>query len=135
MSNRDAEAAISRARRTEPLRKRSAKPVLSLAVQYAVSAGEPPSRRIARLQRLIDLLDAHRNQVFAMVSLGLLWRTNFALAIESWRAVSGPAVPRWLAAIGERIIEANAPAEGAADTRAELARAQPRPWVGEALAA
>ena len=40
-----------------------------------------------------------------------------------------------LAAIGERIIEANAPAEGAAETRAELARAQPRPWVGEALAA
>src|SRR6185369_5446774 len=28
-------------------------------------------------------------------------RTNFALAIESWRARSGPAVPRWLAAIGE----------------------------------
>jgi len=71
---------------------------LQAAVQ---NAGEPPSRRIARLQRLIDLLDAHRNQVFAMVSLGLLWRTNFALAIEAWRARSGPAVPRWLAAIGE----------------------------------
>ena len=72
------------------------------ALQAAVqNAGEPPSRRIARLQRLIDLLDAHRNQVFAMVSLGLLWRTNFALAIEAWRARSGPAVPRWLAAIGE----------------------------------
>ena len=72
------------------------------ALQVAVqNAGELPSRRIARLQRLIDLLDAHRNQVFAMVSLGLLWRTNFALAIEAWRARSGPAVPRWLAAIGE----------------------------------
>jgi hypothetical protein len=72
------------------------------ALQAAVqSAGEPPSRRIARLQRLIDLLEAYRNQVFAMLSLGLLWRTNFALAIEAWRAVSGPAVPQWLAAIGE----------------------------------
>jgi MutS domain V len=65
------------------------------------SAGEPPSRRIARLQRLIDLLDAHRNQMFALVSLALLWRTNCTLAIEAWRAVSGPAVPRWLAAVGE----------------------------------
>lgn len=65
------------------------------------SAGEPPSRRIARLQRLINLLDAYRNQVFALVSLALLWRTNFALAIERWHATSGPAVPRWLAAIGE----------------------------------
>ena len=65
------------------------------------SAGEPPSRRIARLQRLINLLDAYRNQVFALVSFALLWRTNFALAIERWHAISGPAVPRWLAAIGE----------------------------------
>jgi DNA mismatch repair ATPase MutS len=73
-----------------------------VALQAAVeSAGEPPSRRIARLQRLINLLDAYRNQVFAVASFVLLWRTNFALAIEVWRAQSGPAVPRWLAAIGE----------------------------------
>jgi hypothetical protein len=63
--------------------------------------GEPPSRRIARLQRLVDFLEAYRNQVFAIVSLALLWRTNFALAIEAWRRGSGPAVARWLAAIGE----------------------------------
>ncbi len=73
-----------------------------VALQEAlVSAGEPPSRRIARLQRLINLLDAYRNQVFAIVSFVLLWRTNFALAVESWRAESGPAVARWLGAIGE----------------------------------
>ena len=54
-------------------------------------------RRIARLQRLINLLDAHRNQVFALLSFVLLWRTNFALAIEAWHAQSGSAVPRWLA--------------------------------------
>ncbi|MCC6765420.1 MAG: DNA mismatch repair protein MutS [Deltaproteobacteria bacterium] len=73
-----------------------------VALRTAItSAGEAPSRRIARLQRLVNLLDAHRNQVFAIVSFALLWRTNFALAIESWRAESGPAVPRWLAAIGE----------------------------------
>jgi DNA mismatch repair ATPase MutS len=65
------------------------------------SAGAPPSGRILRLQRLVNLLDAHRNQVFALVSFVLLWRTNFALAIETWRAQSGPAIPRWLAAIGE----------------------------------
>jgi DNA mismatch repair ATPase MutS len=72
------------------------------ALQAALqSAGEPPSRRIARLQRLINLLDAHRNQVFALLSFVLLWRTNFALAIEAWRAQSGTAVSRWLVAIGE----------------------------------
>jgi hypothetical protein len=64
-------------------------------------AGEPPSARIARLQRLIDLLDAYRNQFFSPIGAILLWRTNFALAIERWRAASAAAVPRWLAAIGE----------------------------------
>jgi DNA mismatch repair ATPase MutS len=82
-------------------RERFAAPGL-VGLQDAVrSAGTPPSRRIAQLQRLVNLLDAHRNQVFALVSFVLLWRTNFALAIESWRAESGSAVPRWLAAIGE----------------------------------
>jgi DNA mismatch repair ATPase MutS len=72
------------------------------ALQAALECeGEPPSRRIARLRRLVDLLDAHRNQFFAPIAVILLWRTNFALAIESWRAASGAAVPRWLAAIGE----------------------------------
>ena len=76
-------------------------PALVALTAALASAGEPPSRRIAALQRLINLLDAHRNQVFALISFVLLWRTNFALAIEAWRAESGPAVPRWLAAIGE----------------------------------
>ncbi|HZI93096.1 MAG TPA: DNA mismatch repair protein MutS [Patescibacteria group bacterium] len=62
---------------------------------------EPPSRRIAKLRRLIDLLDSRRNQLFAPVSFLLLWATQLAHAIEAWRAASGPAVPRWLAAVGE----------------------------------
>jgi DNA mismatch repair ATPase MutS len=82
-------------------RERFAAPAL-VALQAALqSGGEPPSRRIARLQRLINLLDAYRNQVFAVLSFVLRWRTNFALAIESWRSVSGSAVPRWIAAVGE----------------------------------
>jgi hypothetical protein len=72
------------------------------ALQAALECeGEPPSRRIARLRRLVDLLDAHRNQFFAPIAIVLLWRPNFALAIEAWRTRSGAAVPRWLAAIGE----------------------------------
>ena len=31
----------------------------------------------------------------------LLWSTQFAIAIENWRRISGPAVGRWLAAVGE----------------------------------
>jgi DNA mismatch repair ATPase MutS len=50
---------------------------------------------------LIDLLDARRNMVFAPFSLFLLWPVQLAFAIEGWRQSSGPAVARWLAAVGE----------------------------------
>ncbi len=63
--------------------------------------GVPPSRRIAQLQRLIALLDARRNQLFAPLAPLLLWGTQIAMAIEAWRRVSGAAVGRWLAAVGE----------------------------------
>ena len=65
------------------------------------SDGVPPSRRIAQLCRRIDLLDARRNQLFLPFSCLLLWGTQFACAIESWRAAAGPSVPRWLAVVGE----------------------------------
>jgi hypothetical protein len=65
------------------------------------SHGLPPSRRVARLGNLIELLDSRRNQFFAPIALLLLWGTQVAYAIERWRAESGPAIGRWLAAVGE----------------------------------
>jgi len=62
--------------------------------------GIPPSQRIQQLHRLINLLDARRNQLFAIIAPLLLWGTQLAMAIESWRSVSGPAIERWLAALG-----------------------------------
>ncbi|HEV7906254.1 MAG TPA: hypothetical protein VGO96_20610 [Pyrinomonadaceae bacterium] len=63
--------------------------------------GLAPSQQIARLNRLIDLLDARRNMLFAPLAAVLLWPLQFAIAIEGWRQSSGPAVARWLAAVGE----------------------------------
>ena len=65
------------------------------------TAGRPPSVRIATLRRLVDLLDTRRNQLFVIFSYALLWATSFAHAIDAWRAASGAAVPRWIAAVGE----------------------------------
>jgi hypothetical protein len=65
------------------------------------TGGATPSQRIRRLGRLIDLLDARRNQMFAPFSYPLLWATQCACAIEAWRRMSGDAVPRWGAAVGE----------------------------------
>jgi hypothetical protein len=63
--------------------------------------GLPPSRQISRLNRLIDLLDARRNMLFAPLALLTLWPVQFAIAIERWRQTSGSAVALWLSAVGE----------------------------------
>jgi len=63
--------------------------------------GHPPSKQIARLKLLIDLLDSRRNMFFALISVILLWPLHCAIAIENWRQKSGPAVAHWLAAVGE----------------------------------
>jgi DNA mismatch repair ATPase MutS len=64
-------------------------------------ATQPPSRRIARLGRLADWLEAQHNQFFALFAPLLLWTTQLAFAIEAWRATDGPAIARWLDAVGE----------------------------------
>jgi hypothetical protein len=63
--------------------------------------GMPPSRRTARLARLLDWLNSTRNPYFALLALAVMWSTQFAFAIERWRLQSGPAIRRWLAAVGE----------------------------------
>jgi hypothetical protein len=63
--------------------------------------GETPSRRLAELARLIEQLDSTHNQLFGILAPFLLWTTRLALAVETWRRRTGPALPRWLAVIGE----------------------------------
>ena len=63
--------------------------------------GLPPSRQIARLNRLVELLDSRRNIIFAPLAAILLWPLQCAISIEQWRQQTGPAVGRWLAAVGE----------------------------------
>jgi hypothetical protein len=65
------------------------------------AGGEKASASIARLQRLISLLDSDRNILFKPVALLLLWRTQFAFAIEKWRVESGRSIVDWLDAVGE----------------------------------
>jgi hypothetical protein len=64
-------------------------------------SGMPPSRRIARLGRLADWLEAQHDRLFALLAPLLLWTTQLAFAIEAWRATDGPAIARWLDAVGE----------------------------------
>lgn len=88
--------------------------------------GEPASRRIARLSRLVDWANAQRNQFFAPIGWLLLWPVHFAYAIEGWRARSGVDVARWIEVIGE--LEALAALAGYAYERPD----EPLPEIVEA---
>ena len=57
--------------------------------------------RIAKLDRLIEMLDSRDNPFMKVVGPLMLWTEQLAFAIEAWRRVSGPALQRWLAAVGE----------------------------------
>ena len=63
--------------------------------------GQPPSRRIARLNLLTDLADSRRNQMMGLIGPLALWDLHLSYAIEDWRRVSGPALRRWLTAVAE----------------------------------
>src|ERR1017187_3744515 len=63
--------------------------------------GEPPSRRIARLNRVMELLDSRDNVFVRILEVFILWTPRHALAVEEWRRHSGQAVRRWLTAAGE----------------------------------
>ena len=63
--------------------------------------GQPASRRIAELQRLIDMVRSRHNQFFAPIAALLLLGTQLAFALERWRLRSGPHLSTWLRVVGE----------------------------------
>jgi DNA mismatch repair ATPase MutS len=64
--------------------------------------GQPPSKAIRSLVRLIEWLNCRLNPGFAAIAAPLLlWSTQFAFAIEHWRAQHGRAIGRWLDAVAE----------------------------------
>jgi hypothetical protein len=65
------------------------------------AADEPPSRRIARLNRLLELVDSRDNVFVRVAEVFILWTPHLAMRVEDWRRQSGTAVRRWLTATGE----------------------------------
>jgi hypothetical protein len=63
--------------------------------------GEPASKQIDRLRRLVALLDSARNQLFAPFAGLMLWNYHVACSIERWRARTGRSIVEWIDAVGE----------------------------------
>ncbi len=63
--------------------------------------GDPPSRRLRRLRRIVEAIDSRDNLFVRLIEPFLLWTPHQAVRAEDWRRHSGPAVRRWLTATGE----------------------------------
>jgi hypothetical protein len=76
-------------------------PLLARLRASLESQGEPPSRHIARLQRLMEYLDSRDNLFVRFAEFFILWTPHVAVKVADWKRYSGPSVRRWLVALGE----------------------------------
>ena len=63
--------------------------------------GEPPSRQVARLTRLMEQVDSRHNVFARLIGFFLVWDVHLAHAVERWRRASGRKVGVWLDTVGE----------------------------------
>jgi len=63
--------------------------------------GVSPAVSIGRLRRLTQALESRRSLLIAVSDSFVLWTTQVALAIETWRQEFAPAFRVWLMAVGE----------------------------------
>lgn len=71
-------------------------------LQTAMRAGGLlPSVQIRQLKLLLDGYNARRNAFFIPIAVLRMWNVRFAFKLEAWRARSGPAIARWMRAVGE----------------------------------
>lgn len=72
------------------------------ALREALSIeGRPASQRIAKLRRLMELLDSRDNFIVRILDGPLLWTIQTAMAIEAWRSENGRFIQGWLDAVAE----------------------------------
>jgi hypothetical protein len=63
-------------------------------------AGDPASRELRRLARLLDTAESRRNLIYALLAPILLLDVHLAAALDRWRTRSGADVRAWLEALG-----------------------------------
>ena len=63
--------------------------------------GQSASGQIAHLGRLVRVMSWQHNQLFAPIGYALLWRPQFAFAIERWRRRSGARIAAWIETLSE----------------------------------
>jgi hypothetical protein len=76
-------------------------PLLKSLQSQLMSSSRRPSREIRLLRIWTWLLNLRKFEYFALVSSTMLWGTNLAILIESWRQQNRNGVAQWLDSLGQ----------------------------------
>jgi hypothetical protein len=63
--------------------------------------GVSASASLGQIARVVECMDARSSFAFALIGPFFLFKTQFAFALEAWRARHGPMIKDWLMALGE----------------------------------
>ncbi len=64
-------------------------------------SGQAASKRIARLESLIDWLDSSDHLLIRIIGPVLLWREQLTMAVEAWRRETGSHIGPWVQSVAE----------------------------------
>jgi hypothetical protein len=76
-------------------------PLLARLRASLETKGDPPSKRLAQLKRLMEYLDSRDNLFVRLAEFFILWTPHVAVKVEDWRRNSGRSVRQWLVVLGE----------------------------------
>jgi hypothetical protein len=76
-------------------------PALQKLIRKLSSHTLEASRTIARLSRIVSLVESRRNPIMAVLDVPLMYSVNVALAAERWRHAHGKVVRSWIEVVGE----------------------------------
>ncbi len=82
-------------------REQFSSPLLKSLRESLDTAGDPPSKRMAALGKLVQYLDSRDHVLVRVAEPFVLWTPHLAHAVENWRRTSGKAVRHWLKAVGD----------------------------------
>ena len=82
-------------------RERVASPLLASLQNALRQDGTMPSLAIARLARIVDLLESRHSLFARPLDLVTFWSLQLVFVAQRWQRIYGPSIRRWLNAAGE----------------------------------
>ncbi|TYO97447.1 MutS-related protein [Desulfallas thermosapovorans] len=76
-------------------------PLLKSLKRKLIGGGEPPSRQVGQLFKIMDRISMRYSSLHPVINIGLLWDLQTVIRLEKWRESSGRSLRGWIEIIAE----------------------------------